>query len=569
MSVPTTLTVFSYTQFERLVREFAETTPALLLRHRETATLAFAVERLNLAQSLDTRFTVAIIGQMRVGKSTLLNALIGRRLAPTGVNETTATVNWFRHGTGELCAKFRVHWTDGSSDDYPLERVEQWVGQSKHVDRTRALDFFADSEFLKVANIVDTPGTRSVLQAHESAVQGFLADKLEAETKRHCGRADAIVYVINPVARQDDKELLALFGERTRLPGASAYNSIAVMQKWEHLNPDPLREAQRKCERLRIQLQGKVAEVIPVSGMLANLASELPLEHWADMSRLATASEASALDDLLLAERYFSQEAGGVALDVAARQALLTQVQWPALRFCVKLARDRSLDSAESLHQAVLNASGIETLKALLRSRFFALAGLIKASTVLRKAWQPCDQALLMLRDLVEQRRHDLQRAGRVEQVLRDLAPANPALGEALAYVTSSKSAVENDQRRVEESWEDLDAIRSRAEAGFRFLDADIACLESLERLSEEELDDVERAELHRLFGGEGPEVRRRLGLAPDTPLDRAAEERVWDRKDHWAVRRAQVARETARLCEHAVDCLDRILDVMEHEKHD
>ncbi len=226
---------FSYAAFTTLVRDFAAAVPALLLQHRETAELAFLVERLGLVDSLQTRFTVAVIGQMRVGKSTLLNALIGRRLAPIGVNETTATVNWFRHGEGELCDRFRVHWTDGSSEDHPLAEVTHWLGHSEPAQRTKALDFFADSSFLRQANLVDTPGTRSVLDSHEDAVRGFLAERLESETLQHGGRADAILYAINPVARQDDRDLLALFEERSRLPGASAYNSIAVMQKWEHL----------------------------------------------------------------------------------------------------------------------------------------------------------------------------------------------------------------------------------------------------------------------------------------------------------------------------------------------
>jgi len=37
--------------------------------------------------------------------------------------------------------------------------------------------------------------------------------------------ADAVLYVINPVARPDDVELLRLFDERTRLPGASVFTT--------------------------------------------------------------------------------------------------------------------------------------------------------------------------------------------------------------------------------------------------------------------------------------------------------------------------------------------------------
>ena len=51
--------------------------------------------------------------------------------------------------------------------------------------------------------------------------------------------------------------------------------------------------------------------------------------------------------------------------------------------------------------------SGIERLKSVLQNRFFSLAGLIQASTALRKAWDPCNIALLRFRELLERRTQD------------------------------------------------------------------------------------------------------------------------------------------------------------------
>ena len=42
---------------------------------------------------------VAIAGRLKSGKSTLVNALIGRRVAPTEVGECTRIVTQFRYGT--------------------------------------------------------------------------------------------------------------------------------------------------------------------------------------------------------------------------------------------------------------------------------------------------------------------------------------------------------------------------------------------------------------------------------------------------------------------------------------
>ena len=51
---------------------------------------------------------------------------------------------------------------------------------------------------------------------------GELANKHENATIRLGNRADAIVYVFPPVARETDEELLAHFGDETRIRGSSA-----------------------------------------------------------------------------------------------------------------------------------------------------------------------------------------------------------------------------------------------------------------------------------------------------------------------------------------------------------
>src|SRR6266516_870051 len=150
-------------------------------RHRTTCDFAPRVQRLlEVAESL---FTLAVVGQMRVGKSSLLNALIGADLAVVGVNETTATINWFTHGTEEQTRRFRVHWKGRPPEDKDLGEIQLWVGESSLARETRKLEFFANTDFLKTADVVDTPGTRSLLAGHQETVDKFLAQKADSETR--------------------------------------------------------------------------------------------------------------------------------------------------------------------------------------------------------------------------------------------------------------------------------------------------------------------------------------------------------------------------------------------------
>jgi predicted GTPase len=81
-----------------VTRAALEDAVTLVAGHDEAA---YGVRR--LLDDLGQPLKVAVAGQVSAGKSTLVNAIVGERVAETGKAETTQVNWWFRQGAGFSC----------------------------------------------------------------------------------------------------------------------------------------------------------------------------------------------------------------------------------------------------------------------------------------------------------------------------------------------------------------------------------------------------------------------------------------------------------------------------------
>ena len=223
----------------------------------------------DIAESVEQPFTLAVFGRMKTGKSSIINALVGRPLTITGVEEATATLNWILFGDDSQRDSAVVHWKDGRVEPVPLSRISEWAGKDpevlKRVRDTAFLQLFDDAPLLRDVHIVDTPGTGSVAHDHEQVAREFLSPRAAEESEAVGKKADALLYVFSPEGRASDQDTLAEF-RQTRLPGSDPYNSIGVLHLWDSLEAeDVYSEARRKAERLHQIVGDVVSEIIPVS----------------------------------------------------------------------------------------------------------------------------------------------------------------------------------------------------------------------------------------------------------------------------------------------------------------
>ncbi|MFZ0761505.1 MAG: dynamin family protein [Candidatus Sulfotelmatobacter sp.] len=127
------------------------------------------------ARISEGRFYVACVGQFKRGKSTLINALIGEPVVPTGFIPVTAVPTVVRFGE-RLSARVRSH--NGPWSNIPLAELKQFVTEEFNPENKKEVqgaEAFAPSPLLSSGMcIVDTPGLGSVFTGNSAATQAFI-----------------------------------------------------------------------------------------------------------------------------------------------------------------------------------------------------------------------------------------------------------------------------------------------------------------------------------------------------------------------------------------------------------
>lgn len=489
--------LFSYDKIEELIQDFSHYYPRELIRHPVTADYSSRIESLRLMETLKSPFTIAFIGQMRSGKSTLLNSIIGADLAPVGINETTATINWFRYSKESSVRFFRVYWQDGSISDHPLHEISKWIGTQDNIKQTKWIDFYSSSELLQTTSIVDTPGTRSTIQEHENATLGFL---LEEKTLMHGGSADAIVYVINPSMRTDDKEILSLFGAKTRLPGASAYNSIAALQKWEHLDGQAWEKAIARAKKFEAELEGKVSCVIPTSGLLASVVANSHGDVWQELLDYVNNKNIGEIEDDLLTQEDFPIG------------SIKKEINWLVLPLCCRYAKHKNINKVNDLQFELLTLSGVAHLSDLLTNHFISKAKIIKLGSAVSKASEVGSEVKIIIDHELSKQKELRSNADTALRVVTD----EEGFDQVKKYIDDTQKVIDTNTELLKSMLKKIDDILYFSKLCFDFFQDDIRCL----KLMEQEVDAYDLSDkrsLQFLFGISGSTIERRLNCDMDS----------------------------------------------------
>ncbi|ASO23097.1 hypothetical protein FHR81_003759 [Actinoalloteichus hoggarensis] len=376
---------------------------------------------------LDAPLQLAVAGRIKSGKSTLVNALIGRRVAPTDVGECTRLVTRFQYGTVD---RIEVVFTDGGKQVLPFD-ADGMIPASLGVDidAVSHIEAFLTNAVLRDLTVIDTPGlgsldaasvkrTEELLGARrdggdESAtVEQPVSGRTESRTtpddvdatrgpdqpvgeldpvsRNAVAGAEAVLYVLTQSVRADDEQALAAFTAATASREAGPVNAIAVLNKADTIEPDSVtgsdgdlwRAATLLSERQAGSLKPRVADVLPVIGLLAE-TSEAGGFTSADadaLRRLADLDEATLETMLISADLFTTWECEVPAAD---RARLLERLDLYGIRCGVRAVTRRPDITAGALRRELLDSSGLAAVRGRLDSLFRARADGIKAAAAM------------------------------------------------------------------------------------------------------------------------------------------------------------------------------------------
>ena len=330
-------------------------------------------------QRLDEPLRVAIAGRTKAGKSTLLNALVGERLAATDASECTRIVTWYRHAVGyRVVAELRP---DGIAE-LPFRRqdgalqIELGERDQSTIER---IEVGWPARTLAELTLIDTPGLGSADESTSARTTEALLDDDDRP-----GEADAVIYLMRHLHRYD-AQFLEAFLDRS-LVHASPINAVVVLSRADEIGaarPDALESAAIVATRYGTdrRIRELASAVVPISGLIAETGATLREGQVVWLRQIARL-DADRRDALLRSvDRFRDADLNPLGGDI--REELLERFGLFGLRLAIRLLVEGRVGTATELSDALLETSGIRDLQRILADRFAGRSDALKARSAL------------------------------------------------------------------------------------------------------------------------------------------------------------------------------------------
>jgi ribosome biogenesis GTPase A len=245
-----------------------------------------------LVKLAEDRFNLAVVGQFKRGKSSLMNAIIGRNLLPTGLLPLTSAITALCYGPQEKIILKRTGWV--IEQEIEFQELADYVTEQGNPGNQRGVieaKIEMPTPFLRRGlYFVDTPGIGSTLQTNTATTYNFLP------------QADAVIFVTSvdsPLSEAEENFLRDIRGYVRRL--------FIVANKIDLLSPQEQEQVLSYIQsELNNLVDGSNVQMYPLS---ARNALQAKLE---DDSKALEASGLPAFERVL--ENFLAEEKANTLL---------------------------------------------------------------------------------------------------------------------------------------------------------------------------------------------------------------------------------------------------------------
>jgi GTP-binding protein EngB required for normal cell division len=311
---------------------------------------------------------VAVVGEFKRGKSSLINALLGRQVLPVGMLPLTAVPTVLERGQEGLL----VEYADGRHQQHPLDQLARFVIED--ANPANALGVARVTARLHApllddgVRLVDTPGVGSVLDHNTLATDAYLPS-LDAAV---------LVTAADPPISKAERAFLERVAEH-------AVRLFVVLNKADYLHPDDLERTVAFTGRVvRQAVPGWPGPVYPLSARPGAGDPDGLRRFQQDLERFLRQERAGAVTDAATRSAVRALGSLRLAVDLERRAASLPAAELAARRARFAATVQRLADDAAD-DQALLQAAvrrGLAALDELMEPRRAALARRAELATL-------------------------------------------------------------------------------------------------------------------------------------------------------------------------------------------
>ena len=333
-------------------------------------------EAQRIRHTLDAPPRIVVVGRLKSGKSTLVNALIGAPVAETAALEATNVVTVFQYGAPDRAEAVLLN---GERLPITIQRGEV-AALPAPVEEISFIHRWMPTASIKDFSLIDTPGLATLTVENEQRTRRILIDGYE-QTKAMSVDADAAVFLFDATPRMDEVKFIKDLG-------FTSLNTLGVLSRADSFGEgalgerDPLDHARQHADTLAAQLSSSVLTVIPVAGLLAETShTGVITENDARvMASLAEATEFDLIDIIASGGDAAGSGAGGTQQQEICRRVVKLIGEYGLFR-----ARNVARRGASELNEWATTKSGVPELRQLLVTRFGKFATTHRAGRIVKE----------------------------------------------------------------------------------------------------------------------------------------------------------------------------------------